>query len=75
MGNRFTIGKQPCADFKAQRDGNEYGEWDNRHECFGSKGCTKRVSFCVNCHTDHHEDGWAECWERRKQEESTHAQH
>ena len=27
----FTKGKQPCADFKPQREGNG----DNVHECFG----------------------------------------
>lgn len=64
----FTVGKQPCQNFKAQRDDNGYGPWDNRHECFapfnGNPLCSKLVSFCESCSSDHHEDGYENCGAR-----------
>jgi hypothetical protein len=58
--HRFTIGHQPCNDFKPDRDGNEYGSWENLHSCMQPK-CEKTVSFCMNCLKDHHEDGYEAC--------------
>lgn len=55
----FTVGRQPCADFKPQREANEHAVWDNRHECY--KGCGLEVSFCETCHYDHHENGYDTC--------------
>lgn len=34
----FTKGRQPCANYKPQREGNGYGSWNNVHECFGPFG-------------------------------------
>jgi hypothetical protein len=35
------------------------------HECFcgysAGKTCGKLVSFCLNCSSDHHEDGYENC--------------
>ena len=64
---KFTKGKQPCANFKPQREGNGYATWDNLHECFGPFDDSKRercggtVSFCENCLYDHHSNGWDTC--------------
>ncbi len=60
--SEFTIGNQPCLDYKPTRD--IYGA--NVHECFcpfidGQPKCGKQVSFCENCHTDHHENGSETC--------------
>lgn len=54
----FAVGRQPCQEFKPKRDGNGYGEWDNRHECYR---CAGLVSFCENCTRDHHADGYETC--------------
>lgn len=67
--SKFEEGRQPCANFKPQRDGNGYAEWDNLHECFGPFNgtrtaehcCNGMVSFCENCHRDHHTYGWDTC--------------
>lgn len=61
--NRTEKECQPCADYDGQRDG--YG-LTNRHECFspsadGVRRCVGLVSFCLNCHADHHEDGYQSC--------------
>lgn len=55
----FTVGKQPCQDFKPEQDGNGLATWDNRHECYC--GCGKTTSFCLTCYKDHHEDGYETC--------------
>ena len=57
--SQFEVGEQPCASFKAKRDGTIHAEWDNRRECY--KGCGKTVSFCESCYRDHHEDGYQSC--------------
>jgi hypothetical protein len=58
MTTEFTIGRQPCQNFRPQIEANEYAQWENRHEC---PRCGKTRSFCLNCHSDHHEDGWETC--------------
>lgn len=55
----MTTGKQPCDNFRPQLEGNEYGTWDNLHQC---PRCGKTRSFCLSCNRDHHEDGWQDCW-------------
>ena len=59
MPNKYTVGRQPCDNYKAQKDGNAYNIWDNVHECFIGDGCT--VSFCENCYSDHHSNGYESC--------------
>ncbi len=61
----FTIGKQPCNDFKQQIECNEYAEWGNIHECYK---CGGKVSLCENCYYDHHENGYETCKPINKQE-------
>ena len=69
----FTEGRQPCAAFKPQRDGNGYATWDNIHECFGPfddsgrERCGGSVSFCENCYSDHHSGGWNTCPQPKKE--------
>ena len=63
LNDSFEYGEQPCKDFRPQRDGNDFGEWDNRHEC---PGCCGLRSFCVGCSTDHHGNGWENCASRAK---------
>lgn len=60
----FTTGNQPCVQFRAKDEG--FG--GNIHECFGPypvvsgvDRCSGCVSFCSNCHVDHHSDGWDTC--------------
>lgn len=55
----FTKGKQPCKTYLPHQDGNEYGTWNNVHECY--RRCGKTVSFCLSCNRDHHEDGYETC--------------
>lgn len=61
MSGDFTKGQQPCQDFKGKEG--YYGI--AVHECYCGldvgKNCTKTVSFCLNCSTDHHEDGYESC--------------
>jgi len=67
--NKFSVGRQPCQNFKAQRESNGYGSWNNVHECYGPWGderaheerCSGTVSFCDNCKSDHHSDGYDTC--------------
>lgn len=55
---KYTIGKQPCENFKAQIEGNAYAIWDNEHQCYKCGGI---VSFCENCGYDHHANGYETC--------------
>ena len=70
----YTIGRQPCADFKPEID--DYlrlraGFLGNVHSCagpFDARGhdprfpdCEASVSHCDNCHADHHEGGFECC--------------
>ncbi len=64
----FSIGKQPCANFKAKDELFEGS--GNVHECFAPfqhKGprCAEThdglVSWCVNCNRDHHSHGYETC--------------
>ena len=61
----FQSGQQPCQDYRGKMSGNGYAEWVNVHKCFcgHSKGlyCPLLVSFCENCNSDHHEDGYQAC--------------
>lgn len=54
----FTVGEQPCQDFKPRLAGNNYAQWDNRHQCYR---CGDLVSFCLSCSKDHHAEGYAAC--------------
>lgn len=70
----FTVGRQPCGDFKPGRECNEHATWDNRHECFGPfdgrpRGCDLEVSWCDTCSKDHHENGYEACGTRRPKED------
>jgi rubredoxin len=47
-------GRQPCKDFKEMPDD------PHLHQC---PHCGASRRFCSNCHQDHHERGWAVCWE------------
>lgn len=58
-GGSFSIGEQPCDNFKGAQDGNAHGIWENRHQCMTCEVGT--VSFCENCSSDHHIDGWDSC--------------
>lgn len=61
----FELGWQPCTDF-TPRTG-YYGH--NEHECFAfgprekdpAAECGGTVSFCENCHRDHHAFGYERC--------------
>jgi len=70
MQGRFSKGWQPCKDFKGRMEANAHAVWENRHECFGKdrngKYCDKLVSYCENCSTDHHENGYETCASRCK---------
>lgn len=56
---KYETGQQPCRNFKAHREGNGYAEWDNVHCCIYCKDNT--VSWCENCHKDHHAGGYDTC--------------
>jgi len=69
MSSRFDIGEQPCQNFRGQMQANAHAMWENRHECYHSspdgERCEMLVSFCENCHCDHHEGGGETCACRR----------
>ena len=52
----YEIGRQPCDKFNPQ-DGS-YPGIINEHQC---PRCLLIVSFCINCHKDHHYRGWDCC--------------
>ena len=54
----YTVGKQPCDNFKPQMEANEYAMWENLHQCYR---CGGEVSFCLNCYKDHHKNGYETC--------------
>jgi len=58
MESSYEAGKQPCDGFKQQLDGNAYATWGNVHQCYR---CGGLVSFCENCHRDHHQGGYETC--------------
>ena len=67
MPGKYEIGEQPCKEFKPKDGvfpgmGNEhscFGPWDEaRH---GKVRCEGTVSYCMNCHRDHHERGYEAC--------------
>lgn len=57
--NQSAESCQPCASFKALNE--FYG--GNAHECIAchEAGSEGTVSFCENCHTDHHRGGYQKC--------------
>lgn len=63
----FRVGRQPCAHFQPTDD--EMTGQGNVHECWapfdnGPKCCETHgglVSFCENCHHDHHTGGYETC--------------
>jgi hypothetical protein len=65
--NQFSIGEQPCKEYKGQIECNGYAEWTNEHACFGFRQhkdgapCNSTVSFCENCYYDHHANGYDTC--------------
>ncbi len=64
--NDYTTGKQPCDAFLASKESNAHGTWENEHECYapfipGSDICGAPVSWCENCHKDHHSGGYDTC--------------
>ncbi len=66
----FTVGEQPCNDFRAEIEGNAYATWDNEHECYapfepGKPKCGGVVSWCANCRRDHHDQGYETCLSRK----------
>jgi len=54
----YVTGKQPCGSFDPKLEANAYGMWRNVHECVF---CGSTVSYCENCHRDHHEGGYENC--------------
>jgi len=48
------VGVQPCDNFKPEMT----GEHEDAHQCPECLGVRK---FCLNCHSDHHENGWESC--------------
>ena len=67
MSDNFDLGQQPCTAFRPAQTITEHGAWDNRHSCCGpqirheKKECSALVSYCDNCHRDHHEGGYETC--------------
>ncbi len=60
---RFDIGKQPCSTYCPNN--NLFDGSANQHECFCKKPngeyCGGYVSWCENCHKDHHGNGYETC--------------
>ena len=54
----FITGEQPCNNFQQQQEANAHAQWGNEHQCYKCGGI---VSFCNNCHTDHHKNGYETC--------------
>lgn len=59
----FKAGTQPCQQYTPQKD---YYGFPNIHDCYGPfdgrpRGCTGKVSFCLNCYCDHHSGGKETC--------------
>jgi len=69
----FSVGQQPCGAFEGVRE--FYGL--TVHQCYGPFddktvercGTTRDgwVSFCQNCHHDHHDGGWDVCGQPREE--------
>jgi hypothetical protein len=67
----FTMGQQPCPNYNPTKD---YYDFANIHDCYGPydgrpKGCSGKVSFCENCHFDHHNNGWDTCGTKHEEKE------
>jgi hypothetical protein len=61
LGQRFTVGNQPCQNFlRGDADIAALGEGNRRnlHQC---PVCEGNRAWCDNCHTDHHDNGWETC--------------
>ena len=55
IGHRYTVGDQPCQNLKR---GEGYMGTANVHQC---PKCFGNRTFCENCLTDHHDNGWKTC--------------
>lgn len=53
----YETGQQPCGNFKSKSE--DYRWSGNVHSCFQCEDST--VSFCENCSTDHHANGYEAC--------------
>ena len=61
----FELGQQPCDNFTPQQTWHGH----NEHECFAfgprktdlDATCAATVSYCENCHKDHHAWGYENC--------------
>ena len=57
----YTIGNQPCENFKrGDADVAAMGE-GNGHNTYQCPVCWGRRAWCDNCNSDHHEHGWDTC--------------
>jgi len=63
MPDKYAIGRQPCQKLHREGEGSYFGA--NVHECYGfgspTHECFGTVSFCLNCHRDHHSGGYETC--------------
>lgn len=69
----FTEGDQPCDNFTPQMTylgPNEHECWCVRPRRCGENvnpgDCHGTVSFCLNCHSDHHSYGYDKCPTRQE---------
>jgi hypothetical protein len=56
IGNRYTIGKQPCQALK--RGEGSFPGVSNVHQC---PICLGNRTWCETCYSDHHDNGWETC--------------
>lgn len=59
--HRYTVGQQPCQNLRrgdADVEALGVGNGMNVHQCPKCKG---NRTWCENCCTDHHDDGWETC--------------
>lgn len=56
MGNRYTVGSQPCQHLK--RGEGSFPGVPNVHQC---PTCWGNRTWCENCCRDHHDNGWDTC--------------
>lgn len=59
----YEKGEQPCENFSSKNESPYFS--GNEHQCYKCKDDTC-VSYCENCHTDHHENGYETCKGRAK---------
>ncbi len=56
IGHRYTVGEQPCQNL-VRGEGSHPGV-SNVHQC---PKCWGNRTWCTNCYTDHHDNGWETC--------------